>query len=286
MIIATGQWNVPFKLDSPLGTIYFNQLQGTSQDVYLFDQAGCSASWIPRVDRTYIPQADGDIIHRHWKSGYMMTIALYFFQGPIDPAQDPACDADLVRMVDTLMLHLNAILRENGRVTWSPSGNPDRILNNVRLLTDPVPHDDGAVYGVSFSLLSPFPYAEAATEDDTSIDDGTFDTVTNDGNADTYPVFQVSPSGASPMSSFTLRNDTTGGRMVYDSSLPSAPDIAVGHYVEIDTFRNVMYIDGDQANALPGLVIPQSDFWPLVPGNNVVAVVGGDVLVKANSAWS
>jgi phage-related protein len=94
----------------------------------------------------------------------------------------------------------------------------------------------------------------------------------NTGNAVMYPVFQVTGGGA-----FTLSNDTTGLAIIFTGSYSG--------YAEIDTFRNTIYQNGSGANLKDGIDVENSDFFGLVPGNNVISISGGSVTVLWQAAW-
>lgn len=85
-----------------------------------------------------------------------------------------------------------------------------------------------------------------------------------------WPVFKV----YGPSTGFTLSNDTTDLMIVWDANLPGASPLGGGDYIEIDTFRGVAYLNGDGANEKVGIVVAQTDFFPLVPGANVVSLSG------------
>ena len=117
---------------------------------------------------------------------------------------------------------------------------------------------------------SPFPYAiDFTQEDDTT--SGSI-VLNNTGNTPFYPVFKVTGGGA-----FTLSNDTTGFAIVYTGSYSG--------YAEIDTFRNTIYENGNGANLKDGLDVENSDFFSLVPGNNVISISGGTVEILWQAAW-
>ena len=139
---------------------------------------------------------------------------------------------------------------------------------------------DKGVTEITFVLDSPFPYAIDFTQITTHITGTT--AISNDGNVPFYPVFKV--NGAT--SGFTLSNTTTGKSLTYDAGLPGASSIAGGDYVEIDTFRDTMYRNGNLNNLKPGLDVFTSEFWTLEPGSNSVTITGANVDVLHQAAWA
>ncbi len=111
--------------------------------------------------------------------------------------------------------------------------------------------------------------------------------LTNAGTVNFYPVFKVN----GPFTAFTLRNnsvlDSQGNPLdiVYDGNLPGAQSVAGGHYAEIDTFRNTVYLDGNLANLKPGINILFSDFWWLQPGTNNVRFESDSGTASVDVLW-
>jgi hypothetical protein len=290
------EWDVPFELITPQGTLLFNQQQyvGTTPLGYFnLDPSRCSAGAGRRITRTNLAQKDGEIVHRKFKSGYVVELNCQLWEQ--SGAQGvPACGGVLREMGDLLDLHLNAIENADGRLEWSPSEWPvgttppvDRMLDDVRALgpsgqgsesfvsvaveKDP----EGPLTVVTFALLTPLPYVMDAPETTTVITAG--GTLTNGGNADFYPVVKVH----GPTNTFTITNtsvtDEVGNPLEihYDAGLPGANSILSGHYAELDLFRNTVYLDGNSTNLKAGIDVLNSDFFPLAPGANVLTVGGG-----------
>jgi hypothetical protein len=241
-----------------------------------------------------VPQGDGAIFDRQFKSFYEVTLdGTQFWVGGTDHSdRDPACGADRVRMLDNLMRHLNALVDpaladlEAGlcRLAWNPSGaGDDRMINRIRLRTWPAQTIEVPVYAVGFSFATPFPYAMDVTEHDTTV--GASTTVVNPGTAAFYPVFRI--HGA--CNSFTLSNVSSGLDIHYDSTLPGGAAIAGGHYVEIDTFRNTVFLDGSGANRMASIDVPATDFWQLLVGSNELSFTSdGSATCEMlwNPAWA
>lgn len=280
---ATVEWDIPFVLATPEGNLPLNGQDSVSGGFFMLDQTKCSSSRDMRVTRDDIPQESGEILHPHFTAGYVATLALELW-ATVGSEGAPACGEQLVDMWDRLLLHLNSILGDlpmldaNGRLYWTPTGKPDRMLNNVRLLALPIPTrgTDGLVEA-SFSVVSEFPYVWEAAETVTDLAGGSGGTtIDNTGSADFYPVIRVH----GPTNDFTITNesilDEDGAplEVVYNASLPGASSIASGHYAELTFFRNTVYLDGDQDNLKKGIDVAATDFFPLVPGENVITVSG------------
>jgi hypothetical protein len=286
------EWDQPAELQTQAGTLKLNQ-QDDSGYWFILDHEKCSAGPTPlRVVTDNIPQADGDILHRTFKPGFQIKLAVQLWADAEHPAGvggvtgsggAEGCGPERRLMWELLTLHANRLLNEDGRYVWSPIDyTDDRMLDGLRLLEWPVPVDEGTLTVVTFAVHSRFPYLIDATETDTSITDGNTVSVVNAGTVDFFPVFKV----YGPCSDFTITNNTTGLSLFYDSDLPGASGIAAGHYVEIDFFRDTLYLDGDQANMKPGLDVVFSDFFPLVPGGNDISISGADCTCLSNNCFA
>lgn len=301
------EWEVQFVLETQLGNLPFNQPLDTDDTLRWFQlvPGKCNAVLPVRSTDDDVPQGDGKISHRRWRSGYQAHLAVVplIWGGDPDNTAEPACGADLVAMLDILGLHLNELIRTGqiggpgARLVWTPSGAPDRMFDRVQLLaTSPLDAAGGDLGGalVEFDIDSAFPYYIRASETDTTIADGATATITNEGNTDYFPVFQIFGG----FTGFTLVNhsvqDSDGNdiELVYDSTLPGAAVVAAGDYIEIEFFRETAYLNGHFSNRKAGIDWRQSDFFPLVPGDNNVEVnfTGPSgtphALCKSNGAWA
>lgn len=287
------EWDNPWQLITPEGTLPFNaeaSVGTTPLGYYVLDRTRCSAGAARRVTRTNLPQADGEITHRKFKSGYVIELNVQFWE-TIGEGAVPACGGVLRQMGDLLDLHLNAIENADGRIMWEPTSWPasgptlsQRMVDKVRSLGPSGQGDSGFVSVVveqdaesplvvaTFALLSPLPYAEDFTQTTTNIYPSAV--LHNGGNTNFYPVMQVH----GPASSFAITNasvtDENGNALslVYDSTLPGAVTIGSGHYAEIDFFRQTIFLDGHFDNLSAGIDVTLSDFFPLVPGDNALSV--------------
>lgn len=295
------EWDVLFDLVTPIGTLPINQpLDTTSDRRFQLNPARCTGFLPVRLTEDDIPQGDGKIPHRRWRSGYQIHLALEALVGT-PPDLEPACGADLVAMLDLLGWHLNEIIRTglvpgapNARLIWAPSGtSDDRMLDRAQLASGPIHNFDGVLGGsqVEVDIDSSFPYYIAKTENQKQIGtggSGGTETINNPGNTDYYPTVRVQ----GPASTFDIVNhdvvDLDGNplQLTYDTALPGSAGIGSGDYVEIDFFRQTAYLNGNQANLKSGIDFRVSDFFPLAPGDNDIELVGADALVLSNGAWA
>lgn len=83
-------------------------------------------------------------------------------------------------------------------------------------------------------------------------------TITNDGNADAYPVFTFKGALTNP----SLTNFTTGLTLNINQTLASA-----SNQIVVDTFLRTVVINPGSTN---GRQYSTGDFWTLIPGDNLV----------------
>lgn len=302
-----GEWDVPFWLTTQFGTLPFNEPADTSTDRrFQLDPTKCAAILPVRTTDDDIPQGDGRIPHRRWRSGYTVHLAIELLSSYDADSKDgePACGADLREMLDLLGLHFNEMIRTGlvgtagARFGWTPTdATDDRMFDKIQLLGAPTPSADGTLGGlvVTVDFDSPFPYYIEATETDTTIASGATETITNNGNTDSFPVFEMEGG----FSGFTLTNhsvqdlDGVDISLVYDSGLPGAVAVSGGDYIELEFFRETAYLNGSSSNRKAGIDWRVSDFFPLVPGDNEIEVTftggGGTAALavcKSNGAWA
>ena len=167
------------------------------------------------------------------------------------------------------------------------------MVEAIQLIEWPDPQNPVPETTVEFTLQTALPYENDEAEaggGDVSVGSSVLP-YGNSGNTDTYPVFTVTAVG-SPLTSFEIENQTLGQSIVWDESFPSTSPIAAGHFVEINCFRNTVYLDGSGANLKSGIDIQASDFFPLVPqpDTNMLRFthVGGSATctVNYNYAWA
>jgi len=274
--MPTVEWNIPFSIITPFGTLLLNQDAGGGRR-YLLNSENCTSRRAIRAASDPIAGGDGEVFHDRYANGYEMELAIQLWETD----QRIACDDVLCEMRDELYGHLWSILRpqdDGGRISWSPScEGGDRILDAVRLLAlqDPEIGDKGQTE-IKATIDSPFPYAISIFEDVVSLSGST--TLPNPGNVPFYPVFKV--NGAT--SSFTITNNDTGLAYVY-----SGQSIPGGSYGEIDMFRGgIIYLNGDGANLKAGIDVLNSDVLYIEPGGNSFTISGASADVLTHAAYA
>lgn len=262
--IWAGSTTLPFNTDTT-GTFGFS-------GYYMLNEQGCALRNTVRSTKEFIPQADGAILHRRFVGGMEMDLAIQLWETP----SQPACNDLGQLMLDELMGYLINLLNagdNQGRISWTPDGQQARMLDDLRLLSYPAESHNTGIMEVTVTLDTVYPYAADLNQ----LSAGIPDVISVDGNRPTYPVWQITGS------SWTLTNDDTGQQIQFDDSLPGCPDVG-GGYVEIDTLRNTAFLNGSGANMSPGIVMENSDFFMLSPGDNSISGASGTYLV--NSAWA
>lgn len=270
---ATGEWaEIPFVLTSPYGSLVLNDTAGLR---YVLIPSGCDMGAPLRVTKDNVPQGNGSILHRRFEEGYQCQLTMMFWRD-----KKPACGEDLVIMLDELNKHARGLLNaadNQGRLAWLPSGLSEyRMLDDIRLLerVQVQAPSDGRGTVASFAVDTAYPYAQDLTQQSTALNA----TLTNTGTVAYWPVVKV--FGAT--SSWTLQNVTTGKQLVYSgTAIPGG-----GQYVEIDMFRNTMYLNGSGANLISSLNMLTSDFFPLEIGANVLTIAGATATVLWAPAYT
>lgn len=266
---VVSEWDVDASLVTPQGTLVFND-QTSNEGYFIQDKDGCQSGIEIRAEKYGVPQGDGSILRRRFTTGYQLQLQLNLFES----FQNPACkttDPSSREMYDLIALHVRSILDGGGRYLWTPTGAAQRLLDDLHLLTPPALVVNDAYTQVTFTLDSPYPYAIDFEQTLTQFSEADPDqTLDNTGTAPFYPVWKV----YGPITYFTILNVTTNEEIVYDGTLPGAIPIPDGSYAEINTFRNTVYLDGDQTNLKPGVDIELSDFFPLEVGENDILVDG------------
>ena len=301
------EWDRPFELLTQFGVLLLNQpIDSSTTRRFQLSPSKCNSVLPVRATDDDVPQGDGKISHRRWRSGYQAHLAIEPFSDfdEENAIGTPACEADLVEMLDLLGLHLNELIRTGqvggagARLSWSPSGAADRMLDRLQLLAvSPLETLGGELGGtvIEIDVDSAFPYYIEEAETDTVIADGATETINNAGNTDYFPVFQI----FGPYDGFTLVNhsvqdlDGINIEIVYDKDLPGAVAVGGSDYIEFEFFRETAYLNGSGANRKAGIDWRVSDFFPLVPGDNEIEInfTGGSgtatyALCKSNGAWA
>lgn len=295
-----GEWTNPHSLITPEGTLPFNETDPDTGWRFQLNERKCQALLPVRSTEDDVPQGDGKIPHRRWRSGYGVHLAIE----PMVGDDGCAAGADLVGMLDLLGLHLNAMIRTglvsgfpNARLVFTPSGGTspgdDRMFDRCQLQGTPTPTFDGDLGGiqVEVDIDTPYPYYISAEETDTVLYQGGTDMIVpifNAGNTDYFPVVELyGPASLVVVTNYSIVDlSNIPLQLFYDASLPNASAIDPGDYVEVTFFEGKAYLNGNQAPRKSGLDFRYTEFFPLIPGENLVGVFGGDALVKSNSAWA
>lgn len=281
-MIANYSWLT--KLSTPVGDLTLNAAAGNR---YLALNESCTGGADIRVTVDMIPQGDGQLIHPQWLTGYTLRLAFALWQDG-----DAACGRDAQDMLDEIGAHIDALRNPDGntRVVWSPTGLPNRMVNDIalseRAVVKVAPRDDEAgIIIVSFAVASEFPYEMSEAEGSVTVipaGTGLGTLVANDGNTQTWPVFRVD----GPTNEFWIENLTTGKLLHYDGDQPGAPYIGTSQYVEIDMFRGTVVLNGDGDDSLiAGIDFSTTEFWALAPGTNEIAIVGATTDILYNHAY-
>jgi len=252
---------------------------------FMLDENACRAGTTVRAENDPVPAGDGSIQHLRFSDGMQATLKVQLWEADPGPTTSypykPAEGLQLLYGVDFLNRFLRDLVNSpgdplagdgQGRLAWSTDvpAFPYRMLDKIKLLSAPVWQKEDRVYTCEFTVDSPFPYALDLTEFQ---DDSWPSTLSNWGSAPTYPVWIIEPSNTiETLYYFTIRNDTYDLEIVYDADLPGASGVAPGDFIEINTFKNTAYLNGDGANMKPGIDIENSDFFPLFYGDNNIIV--------------
>jgi hypothetical protein len=279
--MANVEWlEIPFRLSDSYGdSIDINLLQGTTGagpsgadtgPQWLLDATKCQAGSAKRVTRDNSPQNNGEIVHRHFKTGLIMQLGMIAANvtqlpigGPGGSAgeYEPAYGNQLVDLDDQLMLVLDRIENEDGILTWSPTGHANRSMLGARWLgpdglggaafTAVLEARENDVFTtVQFALLCQYPYIVDSQLCCAYIDADTPSvTFTQGGTTPYFPIVHLNASDANVTSEVTISctnaiNGTPPGsplNMVYNPNLPGAVEIAALKSIEFDMFKNTAY---------------------------------------------
>lgn len=273
-------WSIPFSLRSLLfsGTPLLLNTEVTNLGIYLVRPENCALRTTVRSTKEDLSQQDGSILHRRFLTGFEMEMQIALWES----REKPACDDLAQTMMDVFLGYCRALKNAGdnvGRMSWTPAGQAQRMLEDIRLLQYPSESiGDGGATELNVVFDSQFPYTEDENQQSVAVPAS----ITNAGNTDTYPVFRLN----APITGFTMTNTATSLQFVYDSSRLGASPVSSG-YMEIDMFRGTVYLNGNGANLKAGVDIVNTDFFPLVSGVNPITIssgVGGIALV--NNAWA
>lgn len=278
-------WTVPFTLTSALYSVTPLQINQEIPDFGFFflRQDGCQLRNNVRFQKNDMPQADGAILHRRFTGGMEMDLVFQLWQ----TTEAIACDDVQQAMLDMLMGYLYNLINagdNQGRISWTPQGQNPRMLDDIRLMSYPAVSTLPGALGIEIAVTvdCALPYEEDLTPAGIGANPLSASAAfVNAGNRPTYPVLKIFSDF------FTLTNTTTGAQLVYDGTLPGAAPLA-GGYIEFNMFRNTAYLNGNQDNMKPGIVVQSSDFFVLNPGSNTITYTGGTdgSTIEYNSAWA
>lgn len=291
-----GDWEVEFDLVTPAGTLNLNQTDALTGWRFQLDPAKCSTLLPVRTTQDDMPQADGQIPHRRWFSGYGAHLAIEPWISVAGELQ-AATGSDLVDMLDLLGLHKNAMIRTglvsglpNARLIWTPDGHANRMLDRCQLASAATlgPGTLGCVV-YEFDIDTPYPYYISELETQTYLSWSGTEIIMNDGNTDGFAVYEVyGDTGYFELINHTV-TDLAGNplRLVYFAGLPGASSIVGPDYVEFVFFTGTAFLNGNQARRLAGVDFRYTTFFPLVPGPNLIEVTGTpSVIVKSNDYFA
>jgi len=289
---AVPSWSpTQFDLTNPFnGSMSFNVQ--TPSGLFLLDQQGCSFDITVRSTKDNIPQADGSLLHHRFLTGTEMPLTIQLWEDE----DKVACDSLLAEMLDELSGALRSLLNagdNEGRLAWDIEGGDIRMLDDVRLLVYPRFQMTDTLGIVTVTLDSKYPYAQDLTQTLTPCEDGVAETLVNTGTAEYSPVFKVNQlngvvdAGAVNSFTITVTQGTDVQQFVYNDGFPGAvPISAGGHYAEIDTFGNTIYLDGDGANLKAGVGELNSEYPVFPTGSFDVQIDGCDMDVLWAAAWA
>lgn len=285
------EWEKEFILTTDIGSLLFNTVD-PAEGFFVVDKGGCNAEvGSIRAEKFGIPQADGSYLRRRFTDGYVIKMACEFWTK--ETASACATTSPSSReMNDNLNRHLRSILNGGGRLRWTPTGAGARILDDLWLLDGPHIVEGDGFTGAQFTLDTRFPYAIDFTQTLTDFAEGG-DThlLDNTGTAPFYPVWKIY-AGASPGKYVKITRQAADPAddlsIVFDSTL-ATPDLTIpaGQYVEIDTFRETAYLNGDGANYKAAIDVQASDFFALQVGDNTIVTTGdgSDTVLEVECLW-
>ena len=261
-----------------MGNLTFNNI---GDSYFLTGIQGADGSDL-RTPTDVRSQKDGGIVHRFFH-GHMLPVIDGYFKASTVSSRNT--------FEDTLKGYLNSILRADGKWRMVPSGKAERFLTARLYQPVVITPTDGIVHSFTFGLItSREPFWGDYAETDTTIASGANANVTNGGNTDSYPIFEVYAASSGFSYQFTLTNTTTGQKIeTVDMSIAPFDPVLGGDHVEIDTYYGTMYEIGigSPVNKLGQLDESVSDFFTLAPGVNNISLSGDfdHVVVKSRNAW-
>lgn len=273
------EWENLISLVTPQGELLLNTEQ--AEGFFLTAKENADSGCDVRATAQGVPQGAGSILHRGFPDGYGLKIPIQYW---VD-AKTPACatsNPTAQQMDDRLMRHVRSILGGGGRVFYHPAGMAVRLLDQINNVAKSPLTEEAGLTGTVLTLASPYPYLINFDQTLTTLTSGSpTATLTNTGSAPFFPVFKVYGS----FDDFVLSNLTTGMEIAYDDSQPGGAAVVSPDYIEIDTFRNTVYLNGDGASRKAGIVIPTSDFFTLEVGANDLQIASDGTAPNVDVLW-
>ncbi len=269
------EWENLYQLITPEGTLDLNDRSvDPGHGVYLTVKEGADSGTDVRSTSDPVPQGFGTIWHRGFANGYVLKLTVEYWVPGTGNALVPATELTnptAQEMDDVMMRHYRSIFDGGGRILYAPAGLPVRLADDLFAIAKPQFSEGQAQMTTVLEFGSELPYLIDFTQTLTQLSAGSpTATLTNTGSAPYYPVFRV----YGDFDYFVLTNETTEMQIIYDDTLPGAVAVDSPDYIEIITFRNTVYLNGDGASRKAGIYIPTSDFWTLDPGDNIVTIEG------------
>lgn len=274
------EWENLSLLVTPEGSLSLNN-PDSPDGYFLTAKDGAESGSGIRSTGDPVPQGGGTIWHRGFDNGYVVKIPVFYYVNETTPANALSTPTSQ-EMDDLLMRHMRSILNGGGRLFYNPTGLPQRLLDQLQLVAQPTVTEADAQTGTVIQLGSPFPYLIDFTQIETDLSAGSPSaTLTNTGSAPYFPVFQV----FGPFSDFTLTNSTTGKAVIYSDALPGAVPVGSGDYIEISTFQNSVYLNGNGASRKAGIDILNSEFFTLEVGDNDLTITSAGTAPNVKILW-
>lgn len=266
-------------------TVYFNVSLADNTTLYtgnynrLETIAGLD---FPALRTATVPRAqqDGDILLDSFRGARYVTLA-----GMVRADTVTAADtqAEFLRNV------LNQAVRADATLRWLRRDGVTRQAL-CRCWEGVTIEPQGALRQFQFVLVMPDPVVYNDVQSTVSnVTPATQFTVTNGGDADTYPLLKVYGNATTATTAFSAKNNTSG-ELVRLTGLAATDLNTAAKFIQIDmNTKTVVHSDG--RNMLSFVDFTLSDFWPLLPGANLVQIVtvtGGNpskVDVVFRDAW-
>lgn len=282
------EFAIPHRLVTPSGTLIFNDWPN---DGLVLTGVSGNDGGIIRTSSDVRPQRDGAVIFPAYRGARQLVL-----EGSVAARSM----ASRLTLVDRLLAYADAIRQADGTLSWGPSNGSGWRQSTVRLHDNPqiggskiktfqLPLISGDPFAYSQTLYTAdtgsfgaigggwtFPFALPSGFGAASVSSSTF---TNAGTVPSAPVIRIYGSITAPV----LRNLTTGLYVSLPGLILNTPD-----YIEIDMAKSTVLLNGLSAYPMISTVdVVYSNFWSLLPGANVVQLVGFnyDGNAKARVIW-